>query len=126
MNVLEDKMENQESHVGGNGMTLSDPLSKPKKWAVGLTVCVMIVMMLATFAVFHWLYSEYFSFSANKSACIQELSDMKARCSEAESESKSRIVAAEEDFARKRVEPTEICKRRYEPKPDSMSQCGDA
>lgn len=28
-------MENKESQVGGYGLTLSDPLSKPKKWAVG-------------------------------------------------------------------------------------------
>ena len=81
MKAMEDKMENQENQVARNGLTLSDPLSKPKKWAVGLTVCVMVVMMLATFAVFHWLYSEYFRFSANKSACIQELADIKARCS---------------------------------------------
>ena len=30
MNAMEDKMENQESQVGGNGLTLSDPLRKPK------------------------------------------------------------------------------------------------
>lgn len=41
MKVMEDEMENQEHQVGGSGLTLSDPLSKPKKWAVGLTVCVM-------------------------------------------------------------------------------------
>ena len=91
-------MKNQESQVGGNGLTLSDPLSKPKKWAVGLTVCIMILMMLATFAAFHWLYSEYFRFSANKSACIQKLADIKVMCSEAERECKSRIAAAEEEF----------------------------
>jgi len=47
MNAMEDKMENHESQVGGNRLTLSDPLSKPKKWAVGLIVCIMILMMLA-------------------------------------------------------------------------------
>ena len=28
-------MENKEGQVGGDGLTLSDPLSKLKKWAVG-------------------------------------------------------------------------------------------
>ena len=28
-------MENKESQVGGDGLALSDPLGKPKKWAVG-------------------------------------------------------------------------------------------
>ena len=88
-------MENQESQIGGNGLTLSDPLSKPKKWAVGLTVCIMILMMLATFAVFHWLYSEYFRFSANKAACVQELADMKARCSDLDEE----LARKKQDFA---------------------------
>lgn len=102
MKVMEDKMKNQERQVDGNGLTLSDPLSKPKKWAAGLTVCVMTIMMLATFTVFHWLYSEYFNFSANKSACLQKLADIKARCSEEEQKSKKRIAAAEEEFSREK------------------------
>ena len=102
MKAMEDKMETQENQACGNGLTLSDPLSKPKKWAVGLTVCIMILMMLATFAAFHWLYSEYFRFSATKSACVQKLADIRALCSETERESKNRIAATEAEFSLKR------------------------
>jgi chromosome segregation ATPase len=109
MKAMEDKMKNQ---VDGNGLTQFDPLSKPKKWTVGLTVCIMILMMLATFVAFHWLYSEYFSFAASKSASIQKLADIKAMCSEAERESKSRIVAAEEEFSRKKNAIEEIHRNR--------------
>jgi hypothetical protein len=100
MKAMEDKMKNQ---VDGNGLTQFDPLSKPKKWTVGLTVCIMILMMLATFVAFHWLYSEYFSFAASKSASIQKLADIKAMCSEAERESKSRIVLPKRNFRGRRM-----------------------
>ena len=115
-------MENKESQVGGDGLTLSDPLSKPKKWAVGLTVCIMIVMMLATFAVFHWLYSEYFRFSANKSACLRQLADIRTICSELEQESKIRITAAEEDFARKRNAIEEEHRKRSKELDDELTR----
>ena len=119
---MEDKMENKESQVGGDGLTLSDPLSKPKKWAVGLTVCIMIVMLLATFAVFHWLYSEYFRFSANKSDCLRQLADIRTRCSEREQESKIRIKAAEEDFARKRNAIEEEHRKRSKELDDELTR----
>jgi len=80
-----------------------DPLSKPKKLAVAVLVIGMVAVMVLAFTAFHWLYTGYFNFAATKAERMQELSDIKARCAETERESQKRILAAADEFSRKRA-----------------------
>ena len=80
-----------------------DPLSTPKKLAVAVFVIGMVAVMVLAFAAFHWLYTEYFNFTATKAERMQELSDIKARCAETERESQKRILAAADEFSRKQT-----------------------
>ena len=107
-NEVELKTKNSES----KDLQLFDPLSKPKKLSVAVFVIGMVAVMVLVFAAFHWLYTEYFNFTATKAERMQELSDIKARCAETERESQKRILAAADEFSRKWAANEESFKKR--------------
>lgn len=97
-----------------------DPLKKPKKITLGFIVVVLAVLMVCAFAAFHWLYADYFAYSANKTEASRHLEEIRARYAEegekakislaeveervkaAEKSSQSRIKGLEEEYATKR------------------------
>ena len=103
-------METKESR--SENLLLADPLSKPKKCVVAVLVTGMVVAMVLAFAAFHWLYSEYSNYTANKAQRIQDLADTKARCAETERESQERLRAAADEFSRKQTANEEAFKKR--------------
>ena len=103
-------METKESK--SDNLLQADPLSKPKKCVVAVLVTGMAVAMVLAFAAFHWLYTEYFNYTATKTERIQELADIKARCAETERESQKRQLAAEDEFSRKQTANEEAFKKR--------------
>ncbi len=106
----EGRMETKESR--SENLLLADPLSKPKKCVVAVLVTGMVVAMVLAFAAFHWLYTEYSNYTANKAQRIQELADIKARCAETERESQERLLAAADEFSRKQTANEEAFKKR--------------
>lgn len=106
----EDRMETKESK--SDNLLQVDPLSKPKKLAVAVFVIGMVAVMVLAFAAFHWLYTEYFNFTATKAERMQELSGIKVRCAEKERESQERILAAADEFSRKQTANEESFKKR--------------
>ena len=63
---MANETENETGNGKSDGLILSDPMGRPKKWAVSLLVTCMVVAMVLSFASFHWLYTEYFNFAANE------------------------------------------------------------
>lgn len=106
----ESKMGTKENK--SENLLQADPLSKPKKCVVAVLVTGMAVAMVLAFAAFHWLYTEYFNYTASKTERIQELADIKARCAETERESQKRQLAAEDEFSRKLTANEEAFKKR--------------
>ena len=100
---MANEVEVQTKNGETKDLQLFDPLSKPKKLVVAVFVIGMVAVMVLAFAAFHWLYTEYFNFTATKAERMQELSDIKARCAETERESQKRILAAADEFSRKRA-----------------------
>jgi hypothetical protein len=83
--------------------TQVDPLGKPKKKALFILVAGMVVAMVFVFAAFHWLYTEYFNFAANKAERHQELANIKKMCAELERTSKERRLAVEAEFSQRQA-----------------------
>ena len=109
---MANEVEVQTKNGETKDLQLFDPLSKPKKLVVAVFVIGMVAVMVLAFTAFHWLYTEYFNFTATKAERMQELSDIKARCAETERESQKRILAAADEFLRKQTANEESFKKR--------------
>ena len=108
--ISEGEMETKE--YKSENLLQADPLSKPKKCVVAVLVTGMVATMVLAFAAFHWLYMEYYNYTANKSDKIQELADIKTRCAETERESQKRLLVAADEFSRKQAANEEAFKKR--------------
>ena len=85
-----------------------DPLKKPKKISLGFFVVVLSVMMVCAFAAFHWLYADYFVYSANKADALKRLEEIRARHAGVEESAKIRLAEVEE---RSKVAVADAAKR---------------
>lgn len=101
-----------------------DPLKSPKKALFAGVILGMAVLMVCTFASFHWICTDYFAFKATENEARKQLDGIRARCEQEESaaqkrlaeiESKSRAsetdaiqrVKTSEEDARKRIQEAE-------------------
>lgn len=73
-----------------------DPLKKPKKITLGFIVVMLSAMMVCAFAAFHWLYADYFAYSANKTDALRHLEEIHARYAGEEESAKIRLAEVEE------------------------------
>lgn len=73
-----------------------DPLKNPKKITVAVVVIVIAVMMVFTFASFHWICADYFNFKANEVDARRQLDEIRARYSDEVSAAKKRLKEVEE------------------------------
>lgn len=105
---MEDQNKQNESEMDSlaNGLFKKDPLQKPKKITIGFLVVGLAFLMVAAFASFHWIYSDYFQFKANEAAELKHLEEVgnKARIVE---ETADKKAAATEERCKERVSKTE-------------------
>ena len=85
-----------------------DPLKKPKKITLGFIVVALSAMMVCAFAAFHWLYADYFAYSANKTDALRHLEEIRALYAGEEESAKIRLAEVE---ARSKVAETDAAKR---------------
>lgn len=73
-----------------------DPLKKQKKIWVCVSVIMMALMMIASFAALHWVYIDYFHFKSNEKDSLQSLENLRGRYVEEERAAKKRLMDIEE------------------------------
>lgn len=73
-----------------------DPLKNPKKITVAAVVTVIALMMVFTFASFHWICADYFSFKANEGDARRQLDEVRDRYADEVSAAKKRLAEVEE------------------------------
>lgn len=90
-----------------------DPLRKPKKITFAIFVGGLVVLSILTFASFHWLYSDYFTYFANKEDAVKHLADIRGQAKveldriDAAQQSSLKQIAVEEQKASQRMKDLE-------------------
>ena len=104
-----------------------DPLKKSKKIAVSVSVLALLTVF--TFASFYWVCVDYFNFRANERDARKQLEEVRARYADEERVSKKRLAEVEvkskafeeeaaqraktsETEAQNRIQEAEDCARR--------------
>lgn len=72
-----------------------DPLKKSKKIAVAVSVSVLALLTVFTFASFYWVCVDYFNFRANERDARKQLEDVRARYADEERVAKKRLAEIE-------------------------------
>lgn len=70
-----------------------DPLKKSKKIAVAVSVSVLALLTVFTFASFYWVCVDYFNFRANERDARKRLEEVRARYADEERVSLTRFTS---------------------------------
>lgn len=82
--------------MNGEEILKDDPLNKPKKITVAAVVLMLAILMVLTFASFHWICVDYFSFRANEGDARKQLDELRARYVDEEAAANKRLEEVEE------------------------------
>ena len=81
--------------MNGEEILKDDPLNRPKKITVAAVVSMLAILMVLTFASFHWICADYFSFKANEGDARRQLDELRTRYVDEEAAVKKRLEEAE-------------------------------